>query len=147
MSYQNPLSTTTYLMVRVAKAHRALVNSALTEMNLHIGQERLLMELWQEDGLTQTDLAFRLCIEPPTLTKMLGRLEKTELLEKRRDESDARICRIFLTDKGRAFQKPVTELWLDLEAIVLAELSLEERLLLRRFLIQIYDNLESAKSD
>ncbi|MEL6461301.1 MAG: MarR family transcriptional regulator [Cyanobacteria bacterium J06641_2] len=145
MSNQNLLLTTTYLMVRVAKAHRVLVSSVLADMNLHIGQERLLMELWQEDGLTQTKLAERLCIEPPTLTKMLSRLEKTKLLEKRRDAEDARICRIFLTEKGYSFQEPVTELWLSLEETILANLSLEERLLFRRLLMQIFDNLESAK--
>ena len=132
MSNQNLSLTTTCLMVRVAKAHRGLVGAALKEMNLHIGQEKLLMELWKEDGLTQTELAERLRIEPPTLTKMLGRLEKTELLEKRKDADDARICRIFLTDKGYSLQEPFTKLWLDLEEIVLANLSLEEQLLLLR---------------
>ena len=145
MSNQNPLSTTSYYMVRVTKAHRSLVSNALAEMGLHIGQERLLMELWQEDGLTQTELAERLCIEPPTLTKMLSRLEKTRLLEKRRDVEDKRICRIFLTDKGYSLQKPITDLWLDLEEIILANLSQEERLLYRRFLIQIFDNLKATK--
>ena len=145
MIEQNPLLTTTCLMVRVAKAHRVLVNAALANINLHIGQEILLMELWQEDGLTQTELAERLCIEPPTLTKMLSRLEKTKLLEKRKDTQDARICRVFLTDKGYACQKSVTDLWLNLDETILANLSPEERLLFRRFLIQIYDNLESAK--
>ena len=146
MSNENPLDTTTYLMVRIAKAHRGLVSSALSDMNLHIGQERLLMELWQQDGLTQTELCDRLCIEPPTLTKMLSRLEKTELLEKRRDTEDARISRIFLTEKGYSLQQPITNLWLNLEETILAELSLEERLLFRRLLIQIYHNLKSANS-
>ena len=146
MSNENPLDTTTYLMVRIAKAQRSLVSSALAKMNLHIGQERLLMELWQQDGLTQTELCDRLCIEPPTLTKMLGRLEKTELLEKRRDTEDARISRIFLTSKGYSFQKPITQLWLDLEKTILAELSLEERLLFRRLLMQVYHNLKSTDS-
>ena len=132
-------------MVKVAKAQRALVSNALTDLDLHIGQERLLMELWNEDGLTQTELAIRLCIEPPTLTKMLSRLEKTELLEKRKDESDARISRIYLTEKGHSFEKPVTELWSNIEATILDRLSLEERLLFRRLLMQIYENLESAK--
>ena len=132
-------------MVKVAKAQRALVSNALTDLDLHIGQERLLMELWNEDGLTQTELAIRLCIEPPTLTKMLSRLEKTELLEKRRDESDARISRIYLTEKGHSFEKPVTELWSNIEATILDRFSVEERLLFRRLLMQIYENLESAK--
>ena len=146
MCNSNPLLTTTYLMVRVTKAHRGLVSAALAEKDLHIGQELLLMELWQGDGMTQTELAERLCIEPPTLTKMLSRLEKTELLEKRRDTQDKRICRIFLTEKGYSFQKPITDLWLQLEETILANLSSEERLLFRRFMMQIYDNLEAAKS-
>lgn len=133
-------------MVRVTKAHRWLVSAALAKKNLHIGQELLLMELWQGDGMTQTELAERLCIEPPTLTKMLSRLEKTELLEKRRDTQDKRICRIFLTEKGYSFQKPITDLWLQLEETILANLSSEERLLFRRFMMQIYDNLEAAKT-
>ena len=132
-------------MVRVAKAQRGLVSSNLSKMNLHIGQERLLMELWQQDGLTQTELSDRLCIEPPTLTKMLSRLEKTELLEKRKDLEDARVSRIFLTEKGLSFQKPVTELWLSMEETILANLALEERLLFRRFLMQIYNNLKSSQ--
>ena len=142
MSLVNPLQTTTYLMVRVTKAHRALVSLALKEMDLHIGQERLLMELWQEDGLTQTELCERLCIEAPTLTRMLRRLEKTKLLEKRKDIEDARISRIFLTDKGHAFEQPITEVWLELEEKILANLSLEERVLYRRFLMQIYENIK-----
>ena len=133
-------------MVRVTKAHRGLASAALAKLDLHIGQELLLMELWQGDGMTQTELAERLCIEPPTLTKMLSRLEKTELVEKRRDTKDKRICRIFLTEKGYSFQKPITDLWLQLEETILANFSLEERLLFRRFMMQIYDNLEAAKS-
>ncbi len=132
-------------MVKVSRAHRALVSAALAKMELHIGQERLLMQLGEEDGLTQTQLAERLCIEPPTLTKMLSRLEKTKLLEKRRDLKDARMCRIYLTEKGYAIQKPVTDLWLGLEETILANLTLEERMLYHRLLMQICDNLESAK--
>lgn len=146
MSNPNPLLTTTYLMVKVTKAHRGLVCNALKEVDLYIGQELLLMELWQGDGLTQTELAERLCIEPPTLTKMLSRLEKTKLLEKRRDPEDKRIYRIYLTEKGASFQQPITNLWIELEEVILANLSPEERMLFRRFLMQIYDNLEAAKS-
>lgn len=130
-------------MVKVARAHRGLIGNALSDLKLHIGQERLLIELWHEDGLTQTQLAERLCIEPPTLTKMLSRLEKTQLLEKRKDCKDGRISRIYLTKKGYSLQQPVTELWMSIEETILAELSLEERLLFHRLLMQIYTNLKS----
>ena len=144
MSQANPLQTTTYLMVITAKAQRALVSSTIKDMGLHIGQERLLMELWRQDGLTQTELSERLCIEPPTLTKMLSRLEKTQLLEKRKDLEDARISRVYLTEKGSSFQEPITNLWLELEEQILANLSLEERTLYRRFLMQIYENIKQT---
>ena len=70
-------------MVKVTRAHRALASAALTKIDLHIGQERLLMQLWEEDGLTQTQLAERLCIEPPTLTKMLKPSGENKLTRKK----------------------------------------------------------------
>lgn len=140
MFSQDPLQTTTYLLQKIVKTQRCLMDSALNRINLHVGQEKLLMELWQEDGLTQTELALRLRITSPTLSKMLSRLENIKLLEKRKDGLDARVSRIFLTNKGRSFQKPVTELWLSLEETMLSKLSLDEHLLFRRLLSKIHEH-------
>ena len=49
MSRQNLLQTASYLMLKIAKAQRNLMSARLNQMNLHVGQEKLLMELWQRE--------------------------------------------------------------------------------------------------
>jgi DNA-binding MarR family transcriptional regulator len=129
------------LIVKVARAHRTLAATLLAELDLYPGQEFLLMQLWREDGLPQSELCARLEVEPPTLTKMLHRLEGCGVVERKRDPVDARICRVHLTDRGYALQEPVEKLWQTLESRTLANLSLEEKLLLRRLLLQLAQNL------
>jgi DNA-binding MarR family transcriptional regulator len=133
--------TIAYLMVQVSRRHRNLVSIALADLGLHIGQEILLMYLWENDGLIQSELAVLMEVEPPTLTKMLNRMERAELLERCRDEADARVYRVYLTDKGRSLQEPVTHLWTVLENRILTDLTLEEQLLFRRLLLQVRHNL------
>lgn len=133
--------TTGYLMVQISRAHRKAADMALAELGLHIGQEILLMHLWANDGLIQSELADLMQVEPPTLTKMVNRMEKAELLERRKDEQDARSCRIYLTDQGKALQEPVNQVWNALETQILTDLTLAEQLLLRRLLMQVRTNL------
>jgi MarR family transcriptional regulator, organic hydroperoxide resistance regulator len=133
--------TVSYLLVKLAKVHRNYASTLLANFGLYVGQELLLMHLWQSDGLSQSELVERLQVEPPTLSKMLQRLEGCGLVERRRDPEDTRICRAYLTDSGRSLQRPVEHCWRQLEAKTLANLTLEERVLLRRLLMQVIRNL------
>ena len=72
-------------LMRVARAHRTMAASLLSQVGLHPGQEALLMELWDHDGRTQADLAESLGVEPPTVTKMLQRMENADLVDRRPD--------------------------------------------------------------
>ncbi|MEC4812462.1 MAG: MarR family transcriptional regulator [Scytonema sp. PMC 1069.18] len=130
-----------YLMVQVCKAHRNQACTILGNLGLYAGQEILLMHLWENDGTIPSELASLMHVEAPTITKMLHRMEKAGLLERRKDELDARICRIYLTDAGRSLREPVTRAWDLLEKQVLANLTIEEQLLFRRLLLQVRDNL------
>ncbi|MCP6760502.1 MAG: MarR family transcriptional regulator [Fischerella sp. CENA71] len=141
MSSKPMQETIGYQMVLVSKAHRNLVGTALAELGLYLGQEILLMYLWEEDGLTQSELTDRLKIEPPTLTKMLNRMEKCGLLERCRCPEDARAYRVYLTKAGQALQQPVNQLWYEVERRILTNLTVEEQLLFRRLLMQIRSNL------
>lgn len=134
--------TLCYLIARVAKAHRCLLGSMLADYQLHIGQENLLMLLWECDGRSQSELSDLMEVEPPTVTKMLNRLEKGGLLERQRDPIDARICRIYLTDAGWALEEPVQQIWQDLEARLTAHFTVEEQIILRRLLMQVRRNLD-----
>jgi MarR family transcriptional regulator, organic hydroperoxide resistance regulator len=133
--------TTGYLLARVCKAHRGAVGATLAEVGLHVGQEMVLSHLWGQDGLTPSELADRLGVEPPTVTNMLSRMERSGLLERRRDQRDARCTRVYLTEKGRELRDPVQRRWEAVQERAFAGLTPEEETLLRKLLARIHDNL------
>ena len=91
---------TSFALAKVCRAHRAHVGELLAEHGLHVGQEMVLVELWHDNGLRGGDLAERLGVEHPTITKMLRRLEACGLVERRADPEDARSLRVYLTESG-----------------------------------------------
>jgi DNA-binding MarR family transcriptional regulator len=133
--------TTGYLLARVCKAHRGSVGDALVEVELHVGQEMVLLHLWQRDGLTPSELAGALGVEPPTVTNMLSRMERAGLLERCRDPRDARCTRVYLTEKGRELREPVERRWEAVEERAFAGVTTEEEALLRDLLARLHDNL------
>ena len=134
--------STAYNLAKVCKAHRSNVGELLAEVGLHVGQEMVLVELWEKDGLRGGELADRLGVEPPTITKMVRRLEGCGLLERRRDPSDARSFRVHLTEKGRSLEGPVGRCWERVEERTLAGMSVGERKTFHRLLTKVRSNID-----
>jgi DNA-binding MarR family transcriptional regulator len=101
----------------------------------------VVIELFEEDGLRGGELAERLGVEPPTITKMLRSLERCGFIERRRDPQDARSFRVYLTNEGRALEGPVTRCWEKVEERTLAGMSVGERETLHRLLTKVRANL------
>ncbi len=59
----------------------------------------------------------------------------------KRDEHDARVMRIYLTDKGRALEKPVDIKWKQQQEKLLHSVSEEERLILLDLITRMEKNL------
>lgn len=137
--------TAGFALAKACRAHRARVGAALAEVGLHVGQEMVLLELWEEDGLKGGELASRLGVEPPTVSRMLGRLEGCGLLERRRDPKDARSFRVYLTDRGRDLRGPVEDLWRRVEEEAFEGMSEYEKLLLKGLLSRVRENLSGLK--
>ena len=57
-----------------------------------------MLALNQEDGQTPGQLAARLGVRPPTITKTINRLQAQGFLDKRASDTDARQAHIFLTE-------------------------------------------------
>ena len=55
----------------------------------------------EETSLRVTDLAARLSIDPPAVTRKAQQLERLGLVSRARDTGDARACRLQLTPEGR----------------------------------------------
>lgn len=138
--------TTGFALAKVCKAHRGSVGGMLAEVGLHVGQEMVLIELWQNDGLRGGELACRLGVEPPTVTKMLRRLEGLGLVDRRPDPADARSFRVSLTEKGRALEDPVSLCWERAEERTFAGLDPAERRELGRLLTKVRAGLGASRN-
>jgi MarR family transcriptional regulator, organic hydroperoxide resistance regulator len=133
-----------YALVRAQRAHRLHVAACLAPLGLHVGQEVLLSVLWSEDRLPQAELAARLGIEAPTVTRALDRLQRAGLVERRRDVRDARVWRVCLTARGRGLRGAVEACWAAADADMLAGLGPEECEHLRRLLGHLRTRLEDS---
>lgn len=122
--------TVSYLLAKVATAYRTALERHMGAIDLHGGQTFVLIELWNEDGLRQIDIARRLSVSAPTINKMLKGLVEINLVENRQISGDARATRIFLTKRGRDIRTDVERRWIDLEAECLTGLTETERLVL-----------------
>ena len=131
-----------YNLVKLCKQYFNYLNVVLSEFGLYEGQHNMLMPLWHEDGLAQSELTRRLGIEPASVSKAVERMEATGFVQRRPDPEDARANRLYLTDQARALEQPVKRALVDAEERLLANMSVEEKLLLRRLLLQMRDNLK-----
>src|SRR5258708_33927714 len=122
------------LIARVALIHRSRVSEYLAKHNLYVGQEMLLKCLWNQDGLSQKEIADQMGIQPATATRMVIRMERAGLVERKTDAEDQRVSQVYLTDLGRSLQSAVEEGWMAIEQEILKGFSAEERLLLERHL-------------
>jgi DNA-binding MarR family transcriptional regulator len=129
------------LIARLAHIHRIRLEEYLSKQHLHVGQEMLLKYLWNQDGRSQKEIGELMEIQSATVTRMVIRMERAGFVERRTDPDDQRVSRVYLTERGRSLQPVVEQGWMAIEQQILADFSLEERLLLRRFLEQIYRNL------
>ena len=99
-----------YLISRVS----LLVTAALKKEFASSGVEQVkpaylcvLMSLWQADGLKVIELSKKAGLEPSTMTGLLDRMERDELVERTTDLTDRRVLRIHLTKIGQQVRDPV----------------------------------------
>jgi DNA-binding MarR family transcriptional regulator len=78
---------------------------------------------------------------PLDALKLIFQMAKAGLVERRTDIEDQRVSRVYLTGEGWALREPVEEIWHELEEQSMVNLTLDERILLRRLLLQVYENL------
>ena len=141
MSHLQESESLDQLLAQICRLKHARVQALLETLGLYEGQPSMLRSLWAQEGLTHTELARRLRVQPATITKMIQRMEKAGFVERRPDQEDERISRVYLTEAGRAVQAGVQGVWHTLEQEAFAEFGGEERALLRQFLLQIRENL------
>jgi DNA-binding MarR family transcriptional regulator len=136
---------TNHLLFQICRMHHGRARTLLHEIGLYRGQPPLLDILHEDEGLTHTELATQLGVVPATVTKMLQRMEKAGFVLRQPDTDDQRVSRVYLTDAGREVRAEMRAVLRTLAEQAFAGFTLEERVLLRRLLLQVHDNLTRAQ--
>lgn len=124
-----------YALLKAMKSTRESVQPVLLEHGLHPGQDLLLSALWREDGIAQSELAARLGIEAPTVSKALQRLERVGYV--RRSVGPGRSRVVHLTPAGRALRQPVEQAWRTADRRVTRRIGAADKAELQRILSRL----------
>jgi len=131
-----------FLLAQICRLHHGRAHTLLEGIGLYRGQPPLLTILHQEEGLTHGDLAARMAVTPPTMTKMIQRMERAGFVRRQPDAGDQRVSRVYLTDAGRAVRSEMLTVLGALEAEAFAGFTPKELDQMRHFFLQIRDNLK-----
>lgn len=87
--------------LRLATARLARQLRLQAGTGLSASQHSALATIEAHGPLTLGDLAVREQVAPPTITKVVGRLEHEGLVDRTTDASDRRVCLVSITGEGR----------------------------------------------
>jgi DNA-binding MarR family transcriptional regulator len=127
-----------------ARLSRTALAARLLNHGFYAGQDQIMLALDHEDGQTPGQLAGRLGVRPPTITKTINRLQVQGFLDKRPSESDARQAHIFLTDSGRDAIRAIEKSVRKTEKQALKGLDKKEQKALSKLLSRVEANLSNG---
>ena len=127
-----------------ARLSRTALAARLLDHGFYAGQDQIMLALDNEDGQTPGQLAVRLGVRPPTITKTINRLQGQGFLDKRASEIDARQAHIFLTDTGRDAIRAIEKSVRKTEKQALKGLDKKEQKTLSKLLSRVEANLSNG---
>ena len=132
-----------YMLSDVARLIRTVFDRRVRKLGLTRAQWLLLTRLHRRPGASQTELADMLEIDRASAGRMIDRMEKAGWLQRRPDDVDRRINRLYLTPGAR---KSHARMWKIAEATVddaLGGLSEREREEFTRMTAQVKGRLQA----
>src|SRR5215470_11559089 len=93
-----------FAVYSAAHAFNRVYKPLLDRLGLTYPQYLVMLVLWEHDDVPVKDIGERLFLDSGTLTPLLKRLEKAELIKRTRSREDERQVLIALTPQGHALQ-------------------------------------------
>ncbi|MCM1114943.1 MAG: MarR family transcriptional regulator [Clostridium sp.] len=110
----------------LSRLMRQKFNEAAAEQGLFSGQQEIIFLLVENEGITLSKLAERLEVSTATASVSVKRMEKAGFIIKRQDEKDARITRLYPTEKAKKAPDKIRERMDALESTLNKGLTQEE---------------------
>jgi DNA-binding MarR family transcriptional regulator len=134
-----------FAVYSTAHAFNRVYKPLLDRLGLTYPQYLVMLVLWERDDVPVKDIGERLFLDSGTLTPLLKRLEKAQLIKRTRSRADERQVLIALTPQGQALQdkaKAVPQSLLSATACSVAELST-----IKNELVALRDRLNEAAGE
>jgi DNA-binding MarR family transcriptional regulator len=124
-----------FLIAKANQNAQRVLKEHLKKFDLTTVQGLILGELFEEDGITASDLGSRLVLDNATVSGVLDRLQEKGWIVKETDRKDKRVQKIFLASgKDTATVSDLLKARKAANDMILNKLSNEEVILLKRFL-------------
>lgn len=131
-----------FLIMEAARLQRTVFDRRVRKIGFTRTQWMALRRVGDQPGVNQSELAELLEVEKATAGRVIDKLENFGWLERRQDEADRRVKRVYLTELGRRIHSDITPI---AEAMVeeeLAGLSVKERETLTDLLLTVKQRLQ-----
>jgi MarR family transcriptional regulator for hemolysin len=136
-----------FLMHDVSRLRRSVFDEFMKPMGMTRSQWWILAHLSRHDGMIQSDLANVLDIGKAALGGLIDRLEASEFIARRPDDSDRRVKRIFLNLKGTQIIADMRLRSHEMSERILEGLDNTSRLALVEMLTLVKHNLLTIKGE
>jgi DNA-binding MarR family transcriptional regulator len=95
-----------------------LFGGKLDEVGISIPQSFILSCLYEENGLTLKEIGSRTLIDSSSMTVLVDKLEKDQLVKRQLDSKDRRAIRVFITDTGMEMAEKIHTVILNLNTLL-----------------------------
>lgn len=136
-----------FLMHDVSRLRRAVFDDFMRPLGLTRSQWWVLAYLSRQDGMIQSDVANVLELGKAALGGLIDRLESSGFIERRSDDSDRRVKRVFLSAKGNRVVKDMLIQSHQMSERILDGLSNDDRHALHQMMLQVKANLLAIKRE
>ncbi len=117
----------------------------LIDINLYPGQPIILERIFENNGITQSELSNITLKKPATITTMLNRLEHMGYVVRKNDINDKRLARLYLTNIGMEKYHQMMKLKKKMGNIIFEGMSEDDLSVVYRLMLKIKNNLEKMK--
>jgi DNA-binding MarR family transcriptional regulator len=135
----------------IRDASRATVRALQKRLEAHgvaMGHWPFLRILWEKDGLNQKELSERAGVMAPTTFAAIKGMEEAKYVVRRKNPENQKNVYIYLTAKGRALERKLIPLAVEVNEIALKGLPSNVVTMLRKGLLTVIENLaEDEKGD
>ncbi len=134
--------TSNELMGKIHRGMRRFFEFQMKKYGITPPQFEVLISLWTEDGLVLSELSKRLSRDGPTITGIIDRMEKKDLVRRERSSRDRRVIKVFTTPKAKEMKEALTNLQQTAGKDILDNFTGEDIKTLEQLLSKLLTNIE-----